>query len=66
MTNITSNNYLLSKINITIYLENLIVKWYVLHALNTQIKFYVNQILFTIWSISLYIMHNFKLQKLAI
>ena len=48
MTNITSNNYLLSKINITIYLENLTVKSHVLHALNTQIKFCVNRLLFTI------------------
>ena len=35
-------------------------------ALSTHVKFCVNQILFTIWSISLYFMYNFKLQKLVI
>lgn len=32
-----------------------------LYVLNTHLKFCVNRILFTIWSISLYFMHNFKL-----
>ena len=52
------------KINITTYFENLTVKLYVLYTLNTYVKFCVNQILFTISSISLYFMHNFKLQIL--
>ena len=33
---------------------------------NTHVKFCANWILFTIWSISLYFMHNFELQKLVI
>ena len=53
---------LLNKINITIYFENIIVKLHVLYMLNTHVKFCVNQILFTIWSINLYFIHNFKLQ----
>ena len=57
---------LLNKINIIIYFENLTVKLHVLYALNTHIKLCVNQILFTISSISFYFKHYFKLQKLAI
>ena len=57
---------LLNKINITTYFENLIVELHVFYSLNIHIKFCVNQILFTIWSKSLYFMHNFKLQKFAI
>ena len=55
-----------NKINITSYFENLTIELHVLYAHNTHVKFCVNRILFTIWSINLYIMHNFKLQKLAI
>ena len=32
-----------------------------LYALNIHVKFCINQILFIIWSISLYFIHNFKL-----
>ena len=39
---------LLNKINITTYFENLTVELYVLYVLNTQVKFCVNRILFTI------------------
>ena len=53
---------LLNKINITTYFENITVKLHVLYTLNTHVKFCVNQILFTIWSINLYFIHNFKLQ----
>ena len=56
----------LIKINITAYFENLTVELHVLYALNTHVKFCVNWTLFTISSIILYFMHNFKLQKLAI
>ena len=56
----------LNKINITTYFENLTVELYVLYVFNIHVKFCVNQILFTIWSKSLYFVYNFKLQKLAI
>ena len=39
---------LLNKINIVTYFENLTVELHVLYALNTYVRFYVNQILFTI------------------
>ena len=48
------------------YCENLTVKLHVIYILNTHVKFCVNWILFTIWSISVYFMHNFKLKKDAI
>ena len=57
---------LLNKINIITYFKNLTVELHVLYALNTYVKFYVNKILFTICSINLNFMHNFKLQKFAI
>ena len=47
--------------NITAYFENLIVELHILYTLNTHVKFCVNWILFTISSIILYFMHNFKL-----
>ena len=56
--------------NLTIEIHALIqllhLALHVLYALNTQVKFCVNWILITIWSISLYFIHNFKLQKLVI
>ena len=42
------------------YFENLIIELYILYSLNT----YVNWMLFTIWFINLFFIHNFKLQKL--
>ena len=51
---------LLNKINITTYFENQTIKLYVLYTLNTHVKFCVNWILFTIWSIKLYFIHNCK------
>ena len=57
---------LLNKINITTYFKNLTIEFYILYALNTHVKFCINRILFTISFISLYLIHNFKLQKLAI
>ena len=47
--------------NITKYFENLTIELHVFYALNTYVKFFVNWTLFTIWFISLYFMHNFKL-----
>ena len=47
-----------------IYFKNLTVKLQVLNILNTHIKFHVNQILFSIQSINLYFMYNFRLQNL--
>ena len=57
---------LLNIINITTHFEKLTIRLHILYALNTHVKFCVNRILFTIWFIRLYFMHNFKLQKLAI
>ena len=57
-----SYKIILKKINITIYFKNLTIELHILYALNTHVKFCVNQILFIIYSISLYIMHYFKLQ----
>ena len=53
-----------NKINITTYFENLTIELHVFYTVNSLVKFCVNQILFTIWSISSYFMDNFKLQKL--
>ena len=39
---------LLNKINITIYFENLTIRFHVFYTLNIHIKLCVNQILFTI------------------
>ena len=49
----------------TIYYENIIVRLYILYALNTQVKICVKRMLFAI-SINLFFIHSFKLQKLAI
>ena len=57
---------LTKKNNIFIYFENPTVGVSVLHVLNMYIKFYVNQMLFTIRFINLFLMHNFRLQKLEI
>ena len=57
---------LFNKIDITTNFENLTVELYVLYVLNKHVKFCINRILFTRLSISLYFMHNFKLQKVAI
>ena len=46
------------KINMTTYFENLIIKLYV--------KFRTNRMIFTIRSINLFLIHNFKIQKLEI
>ena len=43
------------------------IHWlHVVYILNTHVKFCVKWILFTIWCINLFSIHNFKLQKLAI
>ena len=53
-------------LTLIIYFENLTVELHVLYAFNTNVKFCDNWILFTILSIGLYFMHNFKQQKLVI
>ena len=53
--------YNLNKIKINIYFENVTIELYVLYTINIYVKFCVNQVLFNIWSINLYFMHNFKL-----
>ena len=57
---------LIEKISMFIYFESLFVGVLVLYVLNIHIKFHVNQTLFTIQSINLLLMHNFKLQKFEI
>ena len=47
-----------TKINIVTYFENLTVGLHVYYVLNMHVKFRVNQMLFTIWSINLFFMHN--------
>ena len=54
------------KISIFTYFESLSTRVFVLYVLNMHIKFHVNQTLFTIRSINLFLMHNFRLQKLEI
>ena len=49
------------KISIFTYFESLSTRVLVLYVLNMHIKFHVNQTLFTIRSINLFLMHNFKL-----
>ena len=54
------------KNNIFIDFENPTIGVHVLYVLNMYIKFFVNQMLFTIQFINLFLMHNFILQKLEI
>ena len=46
--------------------ENLTVEFHILYVLNMHIKFRSNRMLFTIRSINLFFIHNFKSQKLEI
>ena len=46
--------------------KNQIVEFYVYYVFNMHIKFRSNQILFTIWSINLFFIYNFRLQKFEI
>ena len=46
--------------------ENLIVELHFLYIFNTHVKFRSNRMLFTIRSINLFFIHNFKPQKLEI
>ena len=46
--------------------ENLTVKFHVTYVLNMHIKFHSNRMLFTIRSINLFVIYNFKSQKLEI
>ena len=50
----------------TIYFKNVTIKLHVFYVLKTHVKFHTNWILFTIQSINLFFMYNFKLQKLKI
>ena len=47
----------------TAYFENIIIGLNVLYDFNMYVKFLLNLILFTIWSINLFFMHSLKLQK---
>ena len=46
--------------------EDLTVECYVPYIFNMHIKFHSNQMLYTIRSINLYFIHNFRTQKLEI
>ena len=46
--------------------ENLTVRLHVLYILNTHVKFRSNRMLFTIRSINLFFIYNFRSQKLEI
>ena len=48
----------------TKYFENLIVELHILYILNTHFKFRANWTLFTIQSIKLFLMHDFRPQNL--
>ena len=47
------------KISIITYFENLTIELHILYNLNIHVKFCINRILFTTWSINLYFMHSF-------
>ena len=51
---------------LSVTFENLTVEFYVLYIINMHIKFRSNQMLFTIRSINLFFIYNFKSQKLEI
>ena len=53
----------IKKINMVTYFENLTIGLLVLY---THVKFCVNKMLFTIQSINIFFMYNFRLQKLEI
>ena len=46
--------------------ENLSVEFHIPHVFNMHIKFCSNRILFTIWSINLFFIYNYRLQKFKI
>ena len=46
--------------------KNLAAELHFLYVFNTHVKFHSNRILFTIRSINLFFIHNFKPQKLEI
>ena len=51
---------------LSVNFENLTVEFHVPYVLNIHMKFGSNWILFTIWSINLFFIYNFRLQKLEI
>ena len=51
---------------LSVNFENLTVEFHVSYVLNMHIKFHSNWILFTIWSINLFFIYKFRLQKLKI
>ena len=56
---------LTKQINVVIYFENLTVELHVFYVLKTHVKFYVNRMLFIIWSINLnfYLIIDYKNSK---
>ena len=46
--------------------KNLTVEFHVPYVLNSHIKFHSNRMIFTIRSINVFFIHNFKSQKLEI
>ena len=45
------------------YFENLTIGLHILCIINTNVKFYINQILFTIRFLNLFFIHNFIVKK---
>ena len=63
-TSLKRNSLNLSYISfLGVNFENLTVKFHIPYFLNMYIKFRSNRILFIIWSMNLFFIHNFRLKK---
>ena len=56
----------LKQIDTLIYFENLTVELHIIYVFNINVNIFANWMLFSIQSINLFFMYNFKLQKLKI
>ena len=66
-TNLERNSLNFSNISFFgVQFENLTVEFHIPYVLNMHIKFLSNRILFTIRSINLFFIQNFRLQKFEI
>ena len=66
-TNLERNSLNFSNISFFgVQFENLTVEFHIPYVLNMHIKFFSNRILFTIRSINLFFIQNFRLQKFEI
>ena len=50
----------------TTYFQNLTIELYVFYVLKSHIKFHINWMLFTILSLNLFFIYNFRQQKIEI